>query len=209
MGRVKDPDLDRLRALRPDLVIANMEENRREVVETLRAAGLAVWVTFPRTLREGIDLVREVGALTGVPEAAERLAASAEARHAATRARLAGRTPARVFCPIWREPWMSIGPDTYVHDVLAACGGTNVLASRPERYPTVTLEEVAALDPEVVLLPDEPYRFRPAHRATLGPLGGTTALRTRRVHLVDGKLLTWYGPRIEDALARLPALLAP
>src|SRR5262245_63730678 len=75
VGREKDPDLSRIRALAPDLVVANMEENRRDVVEALRAAGVPVWVTFPRTVAEGIRLIRELGALTGTESAAAAMAA--------------------------------------------------------------------------------------------------------------------------------------
>jgi ABC-type Fe3+-hydroxamate transport system substrate-binding protein len=107
----------------------------------------------------------------------------------------------RVFYPIWRGPYMTIGRDTYIHDVLAVCGGANVFGDR-ERYPTVTLEEVAARRPEVVLLPDEPYRFRQAHVADFAAVGA------RRVLLVDGKAFSWHGPRVAEALRTLPALLS-
>jgi ABC-type Fe3+-hydroxamate transport system substrate-binding protein len=98
-----------------------------------------------------------------------------------------------------------VSGDTYVHDVLACCGGTNVFAGAPSRYPEVTLEEVAAARPEVILLPDEPYRFRTPHLDDFAPY---PALRQGRIHFVDGKLLSWYGPRIGEALLVLPALLA-
>lgn len=207
VGRQKDPDLEKIRALAPDLVIANVEENRREVVDQLRAWGIPVWVTYPRTVREGIGLVRELGEVTGVAAEGEALASALERRYEAARGQLGGRRVARVFCPIWRGPYMTINRDTYVHDVLAVCGGANAFAGRPERYPTVTLDEVAATAPEVILFPDEPYRFRKAHLADFEPYRDIPAIRAGRVHFVDGKLLTWYGPRIAEALERLPPLL--
>jgi ABC-type Fe3+-hydroxamate transport system substrate-binding protein len=207
VGREKDPDLGRIRALAPDLVVANMEENRRDVIEALRGEGIPVWVTFPRTLAAGIGLVRELGALTATAGAADALARRLEAAHARVLAGAIDRARVRVFCPIWREPYMTINRDTYVHDVLATCGGDNVFATRPARYPTVTLEEVRAAAPDVILLPDEPYRFRAAHRADFAALADVPAVRQGRIHLVDGKLLSWYGPRIAEALERLPALL--
>jgi ABC-type Fe3+-hydroxamate transport system substrate-binding protein len=208
VGREKDPDVDKIRALAPDLVVANIEENRRDVVEALRAAGIAVWVTFPRTVREGIALVRELGELTGAAPEGEALAAGLEQRYAATVRATAGRRPVRIFCPIWRQPYMTINQDTYVHDMLAVCGGANVFADRPERYPTVTLDEVAGAAPEVILLPDEPYRFRPRHRTDFDAYPDIPAVASGRLHFVDGKLLAWYGPRIGEALERLPALLS-
>src|SRR5262245_26934516 len=208
VGREKDPDLARIRALAPDLVVANIEENRKDVVDALRADGVPVWVTYPRTVSEGIGLVRELGALTGAAAAAEALAQPLEAALARVLARAAGTPRARVFCPIWRGPYMTINRDTYVHDLLWTYGGDNVFAESPLRYPTVSLEEVRAAAPEVILLPDEPYRFRATHRADFAALGDVPAVRARRIHLVDGKLLSWYGPRIGEALDRVPRLLS-
>ena len=208
VGREKDPDLARIRALAPDLVVANMEENRRDVVEALRAEGVPVWVTFPRTVAEGIELVRVLGALTDSQAAAASLADPIEAAHARIHARVEARPRVRVFCPIWRRPYMTINRDTYVHDMLWTCGGDNVFAASPTRYPTVTLEDVRDAAPDVILLPDEPYRFRAAHLADFSPLSDVPAVRTGRIHLVDGKLLSWYGPRIAEALERLPSLLS-
>lgn len=208
VGGEKNPDLDKLRALAPDLVVANREENLREHVEALRGWGIPVYVIYPRTLVQGIAMVRELGQVIGAGERGAELGGALEAALARTRATLAGRRPARVFCPIWRRPWMTINGDTYVHDVLAACGGDNVFAARERRYPEVTLAEVAAARPEVILLPDEPYRFRHVHARDFAALPDVPAVVEGRIHLLDGKLLSWYGPRIAEALLRLPPLLA-
>lgn len=208
VGGGKDPDLATIRALAPDLVLANIEENPREGVEALRASGIAVWVTYPRTVWEGIQLVRELGAVTAAADAAGALAGDLERRFEAGRSIATDRSPVRVFCPIWRGPYMTINRDTYVHDMLALCGGANVFADRAERYPTVTLEEMAGRAPEVILLPDEPYRFRPRHAQDFAAFPEVAAVATGRIHVVDGRLLSWYGPRIAEALERLPALLS-
>lgn len=205
IGGEKNPKLELIRDLGTDLVIANIEENLREHVETLRGWGLAVHVVYPRTVVEGIALVRELGEVVGAAARGVTLAADLAARHAAARAALAGRAPARVFCPIWRNPYMTLNRDTYVHDMLATCGGANVFADASKRYPEVSLGEVAAAAPDVILLPDEPYRFRRVHAADFEPY---PALRAARVRFVDGKLLSWYGPRIGEALETLPGLLA-
>jgi ABC-type Fe3+-hydroxamate transport system substrate-binding protein len=205
VGGEKNPKLELIRDLGADLVVANIEENLREHVETLRGWGVDVHVVYPRTVVEGIALVRELGEVVGATARGAALAEALDARHAATRARLAGRAPARVFCPIWRHPYMTLNRDTYVHDMLTTCGGANVFADAPKRYPEVTLEDVAAASPEVILLPDEPYRFRRVHAADFEAY---PALRAARVRFVDGKLLSWYGPRIGEALETLPDLLA-
>ena len=207
VGGTKNPDLDAIRALRPDLVIANREENRRRDVERLEAAGIPVWVTYPRTVREGVDLLAEVAALGATPEATAAVVEPVRAALAAAEAQ-AGAPRVRVFCPIWRDPWMAVGRDTYAQDLLHLCGGENVFADREERrYPRVTREEIVAGRPEVILLPDEPYEFGPRDVAELCSLA-VPAAENRRIHLIDGTLVSWYGPRIGRAIEALRPLLA-
>jgi ABC-type Fe3+-hydroxamate transport system substrate-binding protein len=206
IGGEKDPDLDKIRALEPDLVVANVEENVREHVDTLRAWGIPVWVTYPRTVAQALAMIRELGKVTGTVGPAETLLAELEPLYEHVRATSARRRPVPVFYPIWREPWMTIGRDTYIHDLLGVCGAVNVFADRPERYPTITLDEMAARRPEVIVLPDEPFRFRRTHLADFAPYSGVPAVRAARVHLVDGKPFSWHGPRIGEALRTLPSL---
>lgn len=206
VGGEKNPDLETIRALAPDLVVANIEENRREDVEALRAAGLEVFITYPRSVAESLTMIRELGVLTGAGSAARRLLDELEPLLAAVRGRLAGRRATPCFYPIWRDPWMTIGNDTYIHDLLATCGGANVFADRM-RYPAISLEEVAARSPEVVLLPDEPFRFRRAHVRDFDAYPDMPAVREGRVQLVDGKRFSWHGPRLAEALRTVPAML--
>jgi len=206
IGGEKNPDLERIRALAPDLVVANVEENVREHVETLRGWGIPVLVTYPRTVAEAIAMIRELGALTGTEARARAMLDELEPLHAEVRAAAAKLPPVSVFYPIWREPWMTVGGDTYIHDMLATCGGVNVFGDRA-RYPTVTLVEVAARRPEVIFLPDEPFRFRRAHVRDFDPFPDVPAVSAQRVQLVDGKLFSWHGPRAAAALRAIPALL--
>jgi ABC-type Fe3+-hydroxamate transport system substrate-binding protein len=206
IGGEKDPDLDAIRALAPDLVVANIEENVRGHIETLRAWGIPVWVTYPRTVTEGLAMIRELGEVTGAGARAGALLAELEPLYARVREAGAGRRPVRVFYPIWRGPWMTIGQDTYIHDLLAVCGAANVFADAPERYPTLALEDMAARRPEVIILPDEPFRFRRAHLADFAPYADVPAVREGRIHLMDGKIFSWHGPRVGEALRTLPAL---
>lgn len=207
VGGEKNPKLEVIRDLRPDLVLANVEENVRSHVETLRSWGIPVHVSYPRTVAEGIRLIGDLGRLTGATDRATEMVTGLEAGLADTRARLAGHAPARVFCPIWRNPYMTINGDTYMHDMLAVCGGTNVFGGLGQRYPQIDVADVARERPDVMLLPDEPYRFRRAHLADFSVHPEIPALREGRVHLIDGKLLSWYGPRIAQALTELPELL--
>ena len=206
VGGGKDPDLKRILDLQPDLVIANVEENRREDVEALRAASVPVFVTYPRTVREGIELIFTLGGLTETVPVAEAMAGPIEQVYRETVEQTRGRRPVKVFCPIWRRPYMSINRDTYVHDVIRVSGGENIFADRLERYPEVALEDVERLQPEVVLLPDEPYPFKAKHIEELRTLD-VPAIRDGRIFLIDGKILSWYGPRIGDSLRVLRELL--
>jgi ABC-type Fe3+-hydroxamate transport system substrate-binding protein len=208
VGGTKNPDLDAIAALRPDLVVMNAEENRREDFAALSASGVAVLVTEPKTVDDGIRLIASLGAAVGRGELGAYLAAAQQAGVAAVRATVRRRRGVSYFCPIWRKPWMAFNADTYVHDVLRVAGGRNVLADRRERYPVVTLEEVAATAPEVVLLPDEPYRFAARDLPALAPLATTPALRHRAVRFIDGKALSWYGLRIADAVETFARVFA-
>jgi ABC-type Fe3+-hydroxamate transport system substrate-binding protein len=168
-----------------------------------------VLVTYPRTVAGAIAMIRELGAATGAADRAGALADELTVLVERTRRALSGRPPTRVFYAIWREPYMTINADTYIHDVLAVCGAVNVFADASARYPAVTLDEVAARRPEVIVLPDEPFRFRRVHMADFAAYPDVPAVRDGRIHLVDGKPFAWHGARIADALRTLPALLAP
>jgi ABC-type Fe3+-hydroxamate transport system substrate-binding protein len=233
VGGTKNPDLHVILALRPDLVFAVAEENRRQDVERLEAAGCPVYVFEPRTVRDGIALLWKVADLLGCRAAVRALIVGIERDYAETLALVATRPRVRVFCPIWKDPYMTINGDTYVHDVLRVCGGDNIFAERQRRfplaadlgqrppdtgsrygerdvrYPRVTLEEMAALRPDVILLPDEPYVFTERDMDDFRPLTDVPAVQHGRVHLIDGKIVSWYGPRIGRSLQTLRELLRP
>jgi ABC-type hemin transport system substrate-binding protein len=198
IGGTKNPQVAAIVALQPDLVLANSEENRREEFEQLLAAGLCLYVSFPTTVAAAADGIERLAAVLGVAAPGQALAGAIRAGLASLGPQPAKRV--RVFCPIWRKPWMSIGGDTFAGDLLQYCGGENVSAGWPSRYPVVSLDEIARESPEVILLPDEPYPFQARHRALLGGLADTPAGRTGRIYLVDGKALSWYGPRTPAAL---------
>jgi ABC-type Fe3+-hydroxamate transport system substrate-binding protein len=193
----KNPDVAAVRALVPDLVLANAEENREPDLAALRDAGLAVWVTDVRTVPGALDSL------------AAMLGACALVRPAwlddAVRAWGAVSEPEerrRAFVPIWRKPWMALGRDTFAGDVLARLGVDHVHADAPERYPRVSLDEVRASAPDLVVCPDEPYAFGPER--DLDALAGIGA----PVAFVSGRHLTWYGPSLAAAPDVLRAQLA-
>jgi len=207
VGGTKTLNVARVVDLRPDLVVASAEENRKEDLEALIDQGVPVFVTLPETVEAAVDLLERLAEMTGAGQAAGRVVA--EAKRALTEAIAAneGREPTRIFCPIWRKPWMSVGPGTYMHDFITLCGGTNVFEWRHERYPRVELSDMAQRDPEVVLLPDEPYRFGSQHVPEITAFGGVSAVRNSRIYLLEGKHLCWYGPRIAGSLRYVSALI--
>jgi ABC-type Fe3+-hydroxamate transport system substrate-binding protein len=203
VGGTKNPDVSSIVALAPELVLVNAEENRHEDFQSLIAAGLTIWVSFPRTVEQTVASIERVGEGLDVTASAAAMAGEI----AAALANPPGRH-ARIFCPIWRKPWMSFNRDTYAHDLLRCAGGDNVCSELADRYPVVDLHAIAQTDPQVILLPDEPYPFAERHRQALGPLLDTSAGRSGRIHLVDGKALSWYGPRTAAALRVFRRLLA-
>lgn len=211
VGGTKDPDLARIAELRPDLVIANHEENKRQDVERLRAKGFEVWVTDARTVLAGARELRELAGLGASEDAVKAIVEPVElAVESARQSELEPKDRAQVFCPIWKNPWMAIGGDTYANDLLTLCGGHNVFADFEDRsgrrYPIVTEQDIVSAAPEVILLPDEPYAFGPREvvelRALLAP-----AAHSARIHLIDGTWVSWYGPRIKRAIDALKPLL--
>jgi ABC-type Fe3+-hydroxamate transport system substrate-binding protein len=207
VGGPKTPSVEAILALQPDLVIAGREENRRRDVERLESAGVRVWATCPRSVEEGARLLRELAGLGAAPEAVEAVVVPVERALEAARAQRPARAT-RVFCPIWKRPWMAVGGGTYADDLLSLCGGRNVFAERAERrYPIVQIADIVRAQPEVILLPDEPYAFGPRDVAELASLD-VPAAHDARVHLIDGTWVSWYGPRIARALQMLRRLIA-
>lgn len=205
VGGTKKVDISRVLGLEPDLVIAVKEENTREDIEELRKAGVSVFVGAPETVEDAVEMLRELAERIEVPKAAAGAVLGPVER---VYGRLREAEPAkvrRVFVPIWKRPYMSVGSDTYLHDVLRTCGGENVCGGYT-RYPMIDLKEVEDLKPQVVLLPDEPYPFSAEDLPEFYDLD-IPAARQDRLHLVDGKLLTWYGPRMASSLMQMAALL--
>jgi ABC-type Fe3+-hydroxamate transport system substrate-binding protein len=195
VGGTKYPDVDRIIALRPDLVVVNEEENRLSDVEAITAAGIAVHITYPRTVDEALDelalLLRAIGVDAQPPWLAE--ARTAWGALTVTETRTA-------VVPVWRRPWVVVGSGTFAGDVLRRLGIANLYGDDAERYPRPSLDEIRARDPDLVVLPDEPYAFT----ADDGP----EAFPGVPAALVSGRHLTWYGPSLAEAPARLSAQLS-
>jgi ABC-type Fe3+-hydroxamate transport system substrate-binding protein len=232
IGGTKDVDVEAVRALAPDLVIANQEENARPQVSALIQAGVPVYLCFPKTVAEGLNHLAKLARILGVEreqgprELIKRGLREVQAAEEANRV----RPPLRAFVPIWREPLMTASGDTFITDALRLAGGENVFQNRkrlyplaaefgkadplsPEevgqrdtRYPRISEAELVARKPELMLLPDEPHPFDESDRARLAVLD-TPAGRAGRVRLCNGKDLMWYGAWSVEGLPRLRALV--
>ncbi|MGW5863807.1 helical backbone metal receptor [Streptomyces sp. NPDC055239] len=193
VGGTKNPDVPRIIGLAPDLVIANEEENREPDLAELRAAGVEVLVTevrdLPGAFRELARVLAACGA--GRPGWLDE-AETAWARLPSPEARLSA------VVPIWRRPWMVLGRDTFAGDLLRRLGVDNAYATHAERYPRIPVEELRSMAPDLMILPDEPYRFTRED----GPEEFTAPSA-----LVSGRHLTWYGPSLAEAPAVLGAAL--
>lgn len=248
VGGTKNPDVQRIIDMKPGLVMANFEENRKQDVEALQAAGIPVWVTFPRTIQETFNILWNIMYLFDETTMVARIRLIEQVYDRIlnlTEAREEEEGLAKVFVPIWYEMLessddtpskpnsylMTANKDTYLHDVLYTCGAENVFAHRERqfplqadlgeaesltsdnprvqgrdiRYPRITLTEVETAQPDVILLPSEPFQFTEKHISIFKKLD-VPAAKHDRIHLVDGSLLTWHGTRVAYALDQLPTL---
>jgi len=234
VGGPKNPRLSEIIALKPELVLANWEENTRQSVEALEDAGVFVWVTFPKSVRNALDVLWTLVGLYSSRPAAIRLEVLEMSLDWARNSAME-RQPTRYFCPVWYDKtstgipwWMTFNADTYAHDLLSVMGGENIFAGRLRRYPLeadlgqeqeqeagerdlryprVAVQEIIHANPLVILLPDEPFAFSEAQRVELVQLlAETEAVREGRVYPVDGSLITWHGSRLAYALRELPDL---
>ena len=192
IGGTKDPRIERIRDLRPTLVLANREENRLEDVEALRSAGVEVHDSMPRRVDEVPALIRDVGQRVGRGREAAAVADRLDEGIREARARRRAMDPVSFLVLVWRRPWIAATADTFLSNLLVEAGGSNVLVGGGGRYPEVTPEEVATLRPERVLLPSEPFPFAHQH---VGELARATRMDPRRFLPCDGQLLTWHGSR--------------
>jgi ABC-type Fe3+-hydroxamate transport system substrate-binding protein len=198
IGGTKTVRIEKVAALKPDLILANKEENVREQIETLQDIA-PVWVSDIQTLDDALRMMRQVGSLCGKHAEANSLAQNIEQRFVSLRLHSSAAHP--VAYGIWRDPWMWAGGDTFISDLLHHLGWTNALHDAP-RYPVMSLEDLVASKPATVLLSSEPYPFKEKHIAEV-----KAVLPNANVLLVDGEMFSWYGSRLLHAPAYFATLL--
>lgn len=191
MGGTKDFKPDKIRALQPDLIIANLEENVSEPLLAIREE-IPVWTTQVRDLPEALNMIQDVGWLTGKQAEARKLADEIDLGFLQLQQR--AQTLSCVYL-IWREPWMAVGGDTFIHDLLTRCGLKN-LTGVENRYPSLDDQSLKGLDPDLILLSSEPYPFKAKHIPELQKI-----CPRAKIELVDGSFFSWYGSRLKQAIA--------
>ena len=197
IGGTKNVNMDLVRSLQPDLIIANKEENTQAQVEEL-AALFPTWVSNIQTIDDGLQMIRDVGALVGKSERAQLL--TTDITNGFNNLKKAA-VPQRVAYFIWRNPWMCAGGDTFINNMIEHMGWTNVLSGKM-RYPEIALQELADKQVNKILLSSEPYPFKDAHIAEI-----KAVLPDAEVLLVDGEMFSWYGSRMLEATAYLRKLI--
>ncbi|UTW60617.1 ABC transporter substrate-binding protein [bacterium SCSIO 12741] len=194
VGGTKDPDIDKIRELAPDLILANKEENLREHVEEL-AQEFSVWVSDVYTLEDSFELFREIGKMTGTMEQATTLVKTVR-NNFDNLDKIT--SPKRAAYFIWKEPWMVCGSENFISFLIERAGFTNIYGTSKERYPMVTLDEVKLLQPEVIMLSTEPYPFGSRNLREM-----EEEFPEAKVIQVDGRLFSWYGSALMETTAHI------
>ncbi len=187
VGGTKKVDLGKIRALKPDLIIGNKEENEKKDIEALTGE-FPVWMSDVRDLPDALDMIRRIGGITGTTEEADRIGTGITTAFSS----LTPHDPTlTVAYLIWREPYMVAGHGTFVNDMLKRCGLVNVFDEGDARYPAITAQELAEAGPELLLLSSEPYPFQEKHIKEFNAILPGTPVR-----IVDGEYFSWYGSRL-------------
>ncbi|MDI9319705.1 MAG: helical backbone metal receptor [Phycisphaerales bacterium] len=196
LGGTKKLHINSIIALKPDLIIANKEENTQSEIELL-ASHFPVWISDIKTLDDALEMIISVGKLVNKEIEAENLKQSISRGFATL---IPQRKSLRVAYFIWRNPWMTVGNDTFIHDMICRIGWQNVYADQ-QRYPETSIDELVNLQPECILLSSEPYPFKEKNMLEL-----KAHLPNTSIHLVDGQFFSWYGSRMQIAVDYFIAL---
>lgn len=231
VGGPKNPSLEVISSLQPDLVLANQEENDESSVRMLAQTGIPVWVSFPKTVNDALAFLFSLSTISPSRQALIKLTLLQDSLELAQKT--AGPS-LRYFIPIWQgktgdqQHWyMTFNGDTYPSNLLACFGGINCFENRDRRYPLsadldgsasaeeaqgrdtrypcLSVDEIRSAEPQMILIPDDPYTFSDDDIAFMTEaLHDTQAVQTGRIYRIDGSLLTWCGSRLGLALQEFP-----
>lgn len=189
VGGTKQYHFDRIEELRPNLLIANKEENDKEQIFQL-AQQYPVWISDIKNLEDACEMIKSVGKITDTTDQANELAKEIQTGFLQLKNHVAKRPNLRVLYLIWQKPYMTVGGDTFINDMIERAGWTNCYADQT-RYPVVSETEITSLRPDLILLSSEPFPFKEKHITQIAKLCPTAVIR-----LVDGEYFSWYGSRL-------------
>jgi len=188
VGGTKTININLVHQLQPDLIIANKEENVKEQVEEL-ARDHSVWLTDVNNLEEALQMIKDIGDLTGKEKEAAVLADEINTRFELL-SRQTTNLKLQAAYLIWRDPYMTVGGDTFINDMMDKCGFINAFGSK-ERYPEINIAELKTQNCKLLLLSSEPYPFKQKHIDEL-----SAQLPGCKIILADGEMFSWYGSRL-------------
>lgn len=198
VGGTKDLNLSKIRELKPDLIIANKEENVKDQIEEL-AKDIPVWISDVEDFNDGLQMIKAIGELTNSAKKAHKL--KGEIIDAC--AQIGVNPSLRTLYFIWKEPFMVANHDTYISSILDLLKLKNIVPDTMERYPELSTESLKALDPQLILLTSEPYSFTSGDAHALAEIFPKALIK-----IVDGEMFTWYGNRMLNAMLYLKRLSA-
>ncbi len=204
VGGTKDPHVDQIAALVPDIVLMNGEENRREDYQALKGRGLTCHSTMPRTIEETAEMVRSIGDVLGCTERGAEIAEEIERRALVAQANASDRAPVTFAYLIWRDPLMSVNHDTFSSSLLCNAGGVNVFADKADRYPEISVDELRSKAPDKLFLCTEPYPFKSKDVVDISVEIGVPL---ERIYIADGELLSWHGSRTPEGIDYAASLI--
>lgn len=190
VGGTKNVDFETVDTLKPDLIIANKEENLKEDLEKLSKIA-PVWVTDIQYLDEALRMILDVGALTKTELKAKSIVEKINNGFESISSPQRNKTKVAYF--IWRKPWMAAASETFIHDILSKLGFTNVF-EKETRYPEFSLAELRVLEPDYLFLSSEPFPFKEKHAVEI-----RAQLPNCKIRFVDGEFFSWYGSRLVEA----------
>ena len=198
VGGTKNIHLQKIKELNPDLIIANKEENVQEQIEELAKAFL-VWISDITTLDDALQMITSIGEITGKTKQAEAITTRIKKGFDKLKSSTANSRLKTAYL-IWKDPYMTIGNDTFINDMLAKAGFENIFQHK-KRYPEINLHELSTMRCDLLFLSSEPYPFRQKHIDEL-----SVQLPLTKIILVDGEMFSWYGSRLSKAPAYFTSL---
>lgn len=187
VGGTKKVHFDKIRDLKPDIILCNKEENTEEMVQELEKIA-TVHISEVITFKDSLEMIAMYGSIFGCEKTSEELISEIRSKMEIFEGKLSGKN-LKVAYLIWKDPWMGVGADTFINSMLELNGFTNVLENHPDRYPKISLEELNSLKPDVILLSSEPFPFKDKHFKELKSVKAGA-------ELVDGEFFSWYGSRL-------------